>query len=182
MTAHLYFALPVAAIALGPASRRWAGSLPQFVGAYAGDTLWAVAAYWGLALARPETARVRRSLVAFGIAVAVEVSQLFHRPGSMRSGKHGSAAGPSDSGSSGAISPAMPSASRSRWPSISWWSSSGPVTQRGYGGLPNEEFRPNVGLQPSRMSEALRSTICGVEPARKEVRDMTSRAATELGR
>ena len=74
----LYFALLVATIALGLASRRWAGSLPQFVGAYAGDTLWAVAAYWGLALARPETARVRRSLVAFGIAVAVEVSQLFH--------------------------------------------------------------------------------------------------------
>ena len=45
---------------------------------YAGDTLWSMAVYWTLAIAWPRTGYVRRGLLALGIAVAVEVSQLFH--------------------------------------------------------------------------------------------------------
>ena len=73
-----YLALLVVTVALGLASRWWAGTLPRFVGAYAGDTLWAVAVYWALALANPRARRINRGLLALGIAVAVEVSQLFH--------------------------------------------------------------------------------------------------------
>ena len=74
----IYFALLVVTIALGLASRHWSAGLPGFVGAYAGDTLWAIAAYWALALATPHAAPLRRALLALSIAVAVEVSQLFH--------------------------------------------------------------------------------------------------------
>jgi uncharacterized protein DUF2809 len=74
----IYVALLAVTIVLGLASRRFAAVLPWFVGAYAGDALWAVAAYWALALARPKTALTRRALLALGISFAVEVSQLFH--------------------------------------------------------------------------------------------------------
>jgi hypothetical protein len=73
-----YAALLAVTIALGLASRRFAGVLPWFVGAYAGDTLWAVAAYGALAVARPETAPLHRGMIALAISFAVEVSQLFH--------------------------------------------------------------------------------------------------------
>ena len=65
-------------VALGLASRWWADALPHFVGAYAGDTLWACAVYWAVALVTPGAGRIYRGLLSFGFAVAVEVSQLFH--------------------------------------------------------------------------------------------------------
>jgi hypothetical protein len=74
----IYVLLLAATIALGLASRRFAGALPWFVGAYAGDTLWAVAAYWALATVRPGTSPMKRGLLALVISFAVEVSQLFH--------------------------------------------------------------------------------------------------------
>lgn len=77
-TRAIHAGLLLVTIALGLASRRWAGALPPFVAAYAGDTLWAMAAYWTLAIVRPQTAPMRRGFLALGIAVAVEVSQLFH--------------------------------------------------------------------------------------------------------
>jgi hypothetical protein len=74
----IYALLLAVTIALGLASRRFAGALPPFVAAYAGDTLWAVAAYWALALVRPNMARTHRALLALSVAFTVEVSQLFH--------------------------------------------------------------------------------------------------------
>jgi hypothetical protein len=72
--------LLVATIGLGLASRRWGSVLPDFVATYAGDTLWAMAAYWTLALVAPRVGGWRRGLLALGISLAVEVSQLFHPP------------------------------------------------------------------------------------------------------
>lgn len=74
----LYVALLLTTIGLGLASRGSAAALPEFVRTYAGDILWATAAYWGLSLVMPQAARARRALGAFGVAVAVEISQLFH--------------------------------------------------------------------------------------------------------
>jgi hypothetical protein len=73
-----YLALLLITIALGLASRWWAGALPRFVGAYVGDALWACAVYWAIALVRPRAGRVNRGLLALCFAIAVEVSQLFH--------------------------------------------------------------------------------------------------------
>lgn len=73
-----YFALLLVTICLGLASRHWAPSLPNFIGAYAGDALWASAVYWVLALAHPRMRAAHRLLLALAIAITVEVSQLFH--------------------------------------------------------------------------------------------------------
>ena len=77
-TRAVHLALLLVTVALGLASRRWAGALPAFIGAYAGDTLWAAAAYWTLSAAIPSVGRLRRGGLAFSIAAAVEVSQIFH--------------------------------------------------------------------------------------------------------
>ena len=63
-------------IVLGLASRRYADVIPDFAARYAGDTLWATAAYVALSIAWPG-AGVR--LLAAGaalIALTVELSQL----------------------------------------------------------------------------------------------------------
>jgi hypothetical protein len=64
------------AAALGLGSRRFAGHLPGFVAAYAGDTLWATAAFLGLGLLLPRASTKRVAALAMIVSVAVEVSQL----------------------------------------------------------------------------------------------------------
>jgi hypothetical protein len=73
-----YLALLLATIALGLASRRFASALLVFIAAYAGDTLWAMAAYWAIALIAPKHPIGLRALAALAIAFTVELSQLFH--------------------------------------------------------------------------------------------------------
>ena len=64
-------------IVLGLASRQYGEALPALVARYAGDTLWATAAYLALSLAWP-AARVRRLAAGAAlISLAVELSQLF---------------------------------------------------------------------------------------------------------
>ncbi|MGH7680224.1 MAG: DUF2809 domain-containing protein [Gemmatimonadaceae bacterium] len=75
-----YLALLVATIALGLASRRYGELLPGFVATYAGDTLWAAAAYWALAVAAPTARPLTRGIGAAAISLAVELSQLYHAP------------------------------------------------------------------------------------------------------
>ena len=73
-------ALLLATIAAGLASRSYPTWLPAMVARYAGDTLWATAAFWMLATIRPSGRRLPLGAAALGIAVAVEVSQLYHAP------------------------------------------------------------------------------------------------------
>jgi Protein of unknown function (DUF2809) len=65
---------------VGLSSRRYAQALPGFVAAYAGDTLWALAAFlgFGLILAQASTRTV--ALLAMTFSVAIELSQLYHAP------------------------------------------------------------------------------------------------------
>ncbi len=70
----------VAVIVLGLGSRRFAGVLPPFVARYAGDTLWATAAFLAAALLFPRAARGRLAAGAALFALAVELSQLAHPP------------------------------------------------------------------------------------------------------
>lgn len=63
-------------IALGLGSRRYAEWLPDFVGQYVGDVLWAFLVFWLLVAVAP-LARTRvLAGVALLIAVLVELSQL----------------------------------------------------------------------------------------------------------
>jgi hypothetical protein len=73
-------ALIVLVAILGIGSRRYAHALPQFIAAYAGDTLWALAAFLGIGLFLHRASTLRVALVAMAFSVAVELSQLYHAP------------------------------------------------------------------------------------------------------
>jgi hypothetical protein len=77
--ARILATIPVV-VALGLGSRRFARSLPWFVAAHGGDTLWALAAYLGVVLLRPAIAPRSAALVAGALALAVELSQLYKAP------------------------------------------------------------------------------------------------------
>ncbi len=64
-------------IALGLASRRFGPQIPGFVAAYAGDVLWATAAYLGVTLLAPRVSLAVAAGLAGVIALGVEVSQLW---------------------------------------------------------------------------------------------------------
>ena len=76
----VYLALVLAVVALGLASRRYRHELPAFVGAYAGDTLWAAMVFLLAAACWP---RARTSALALGAVLfsfAIEATQLYHDP------------------------------------------------------------------------------------------------------
>lgn len=75
-----YLALALAVVALGLASRRFRASLPAFLGAYAGDTLWAAMVFL---LAAVVWNPARTSALLLGsllFAFCIELSQLYHAP------------------------------------------------------------------------------------------------------
>lgn len=63
---------------LGLASRRYAAHLPDFLAAYAGDTLWAAMVFWLAALMAPRARTAQLGVAALAVAIVVEVSQLYH--------------------------------------------------------------------------------------------------------
>lgn len=63
-------------IALGLASRKYANSLPDFFAENAGDSFWTVAVYLSLAILAPGCPPLKLGLLAFGISISVELSQL----------------------------------------------------------------------------------------------------------
>ena len=67
-------------IVLGLATRRFRGALPGFVGAYAGDVLWAAMVYLLMAAAWPSASLRRVALAAATFSLAIELGQLYHAP------------------------------------------------------------------------------------------------------
>src|SRR5271165_5485284 len=65
---------------LGIGSRRYAHALPGFIAAYAGDTLWALAAFLGFGVLLPRASTRTIAVLALAFSVAVELSQLYHAP------------------------------------------------------------------------------------------------------
>ncbi len=65
---------------LGIGSRRYAAWLAWFVAAYAGDTLWALAAFLGIGLLLPRASTRRVALLAMAFSGLVEVGQLYKAP------------------------------------------------------------------------------------------------------
>ena len=76
----LAFVLLLLTIGLGLASRRYRGELPEFIGAYAGDALWATMVYWLASIALPRARIATLAAIAYGVSFAVELSQLHHAP------------------------------------------------------------------------------------------------------
>jgi hypothetical protein len=76
----LYLALALGVVVLGLASGRFRPALPPFLGAYAGDALWAAMVFLLAAAAWP---RARASTLALGAVLfsfAVEAGQLYQAP------------------------------------------------------------------------------------------------------
>jgi hypothetical protein len=65
---------------LGIGSRRLAHLLPDFVAAYAGDTLWALVAFLGIGLLLPRASTWSIAFLAMSFSVIIEVSQLYDSP------------------------------------------------------------------------------------------------------
>jgi hypothetical protein len=65
---------------LGIGSRCYAHALPWFIAAYAGDTLWALAAFLGFGVLLPRASTRTIAVLALAFSVAVELSQLYHAP------------------------------------------------------------------------------------------------------
>jgi hypothetical protein len=76
----LWTALMALAALLGIGSRRLAHSLPWLIAAYAGDTLWALAAFLGIGLLLPRASTGRVALLTLSFSVVIEISQLYHAP------------------------------------------------------------------------------------------------------
>ncbi|RSK31801.1 ribosomal maturation YjgA family protein [Hymenobacter metallilatus] len=74
----VYVLLLATTLGLGLASRRFAGWLPLVVARYAGDTLWALLVFWLTGLVRPRWSSWQAGAAAFGLAVSIEISQLWH--------------------------------------------------------------------------------------------------------
>lgn len=76
----LYLIAVVVVIVLGLASRRYGNHLPPFIAEYAGDTLWAILVFLVISALRPSARLPLRGAMALGIAILVEISQLYHAP------------------------------------------------------------------------------------------------------
>jgi len=75
-----YFVVGCLVVALGLASRRYAALLPIFFAQYAGDTLWAVMVFVGVALLAPQWSTVRVAVATLVLSYSIEGSQLYHAP------------------------------------------------------------------------------------------------------
>lgn len=67
-------------ISAGLLSRRYPAWQPRVVATYAGDVLWAVMVFWGLALVWPRARTATLAGAALGVACVVEGSQLLQMP------------------------------------------------------------------------------------------------------
>jgi hypothetical protein len=76
----LYFFLLLVILVLGLASRRAELSMPDFIRKYAGDTLWALAAYLFLAMVLPKLHPYKTALYTWIFCVVIEVSELYKAP------------------------------------------------------------------------------------------------------
>ncbi|BAH40696.1 hypothetical membrane protein [Gemmatimonas aurantiaca T-27] len=73
-------ALVVLTVMAGLASRRFPEWQPAWMARYAGDTLWAMMVYWGLAWFLPTARPVVLAGCALALSWGVECSQLWHAP------------------------------------------------------------------------------------------------------
>jgi hypothetical protein len=67
-------------VILGLSSRGSPVSLPWLVRVYAGDTLWALAAYLGFLFLWPSLSKWTAATLALAFSFLIELSQLYHAP------------------------------------------------------------------------------------------------------
>ena len=75
-----FFLCAVAVTFVGLASRRYQAALPEFVGEYAGDTLWALMLFLLVSTLLAGRTVMSRAMISLVLAFVVEISQLYHAP------------------------------------------------------------------------------------------------------
>ena len=75
-----FFLCAVAVMFVGLASRRYQAALPEFVGEYAGDTLWALMLSLLVSTLLTGRSVISRATMSLVLAFLVEISQLYHAP------------------------------------------------------------------------------------------------------
>ena len=76
----IYAVATIVVIALGLLSRRCPNFLPDVLGKYPGDALWAMMVFCGIGLLFPRLPAVFTGLAAFAFSCAVEFSKWYHAP------------------------------------------------------------------------------------------------------
>lgn len=79
-TRIIFFLSAVAVVFVGLASRRYQAVLPEFVGEYAGDTLWALMLSLLVSTLVANRTVISRATISLVLAFLVEISQLYHAP------------------------------------------------------------------------------------------------------
>ena len=75
-----YLLAATVVVILGLASRSYDRILPDFLAAYAGDTLWALTAFLVIGIFFPKWSTPRAGVAALVFAFAIEMSQLYRSP------------------------------------------------------------------------------------------------------
>ncbi len=73
----IYLAVTFMIILTGLASRRYSDLLPEFIVAYAGDTLWAAMVYFGLRFLFVPASVMKTGIASLLFSYAIEFSQLY---------------------------------------------------------------------------------------------------------
>jgi hypothetical protein len=76
----IFFLCAVAVTFVGLASRRYQAVLTEFVGEYAGDTLWALMLFLLVSTLLAGRTVISRATISLVLAFLVEISQLYHAP------------------------------------------------------------------------------------------------------
>lgn len=75
-----YFLAVILTMLAGLASRKYGAHLPEWMGLYAGDALWAMLVYWLFRLIFPQQKKLKSAIFALAFAYFIEISQLYHAP------------------------------------------------------------------------------------------------------
>lgn len=75
-----FFLCAVAVMFVGLTARRYQAALPEFVGEYTGDTLWALMLSLLVSTLVAGRTVMSRARISLGLAFLVEISQLYHAP------------------------------------------------------------------------------------------------------
>ena len=75
-----FFLCAVVVTIVGLASRRYQAVLPEFIGEYAGDTLWALMLFLLVSTLLAGRTVISRATISLVLAYLVEIGQLYHAP------------------------------------------------------------------------------------------------------
>jgi hypothetical protein len=76
----VYLLFAILTMLVGLASRRYRQHMPSFIGEYSGDVLWALMLFLLVSFVLAGRPLFQRCIISLVLALAVEVSQLYHAP------------------------------------------------------------------------------------------------------